>query len=60
MVRAAGFEGVRSRTLLFTSKRVPTAALPALRVADALLERVPGIRRYAGIVMVRGERRASD
>ena len=60
LVRDARFEGVRSRTVLFTSKRVPGAALPAFRLADAVFERVPGVRRYAGIVMVRGERRARD
>jgi hypothetical protein len=59
LVRAAGFERLRHRHILFTSKRVPDASLPAFRALDAALERVPGVRRFAGIVVVRGERRAA-
>lgn len=59
LVRGAGFTAVRHRHLLFTSKRVPDGSLPAFRLLDAVLERVPGVRRLAGIVMVRGERRAA-
>lgn len=59
LVQAAGFSNVRHRHLLFTSKRVPDASLPAFRLLDAVLERVPGVRQFSGIVMVRGERRAA-
>jgi SAM-dependent methyltransferase len=59
LARDAGFTAVRHRHILFTSKRVPDASVPAFRVLDAVLEHVPGVRRLAGIVMVRGERRAA-
>jgi SAM-dependent methyltransferase len=59
LVDQAGFTDVRRRTLLFTSKRVPGAMLPAFRLLDIVGERVPGLRDLAGIVMVSGRKRAS-
>jgi SAM-dependent methyltransferase len=55
-LRQAGFAEVRSRYLLFTTKRVPDAALPAFRLLDATLERLPGIRRWSGIIMGAGRK----
>jgi len=54
----AGFIDVDVRPMLFTSKRVPDPLLPAFRVLDAVGERIPGLRGYAGILMARGTRRA--
>ena len=59
LMRAAGFTHVRHRHLLFTSKRVSDGMLPLFRCADAVLERLPGVRGSSGIIMVRGERRAA-
>lgn len=55
----AGFERVRSKHILFTTKRVPTALLPLFRAADAVLERAPGVRAASGIVMAAGVRNAN-
>jgi len=52
----AGFVGVRSKHILFTTKRVPDAALPAFRVLDSLLEGLPGIRQWSGIIMAAGRK----
>jgi SAM-dependent methyltransferase len=54
----AGFRGVRTRHILFTTKRVPDPVLPAFRVMDAVLERVPGVRSWSGVVMAAGSRDA--
>jgi hypothetical protein len=59
LMRAAGFTGVRHRHLLFTSKRISDGMLPLFRCADAVLERLPGVRGLSGIIAVRGERRAA-
>ena len=56
LLRSAGLGTIATRHLLFTSKRVPGGLLPFFRVADAVGERLPGIRGLAGIVMARGVR----
>ena len=56
---AAGFTEVVSRHLLFTTKRVPDAALPLFRLADRILEPLPGINRLSGIVMAGGRKPAA-
>jgi len=53
----AGFTNVDVRPMLFTSKRVPDSLLPAFRILDAVGERMPGLRGYAGILMAGGTRR---
>jgi SAM-dependent methyltransferase len=54
----AGFTNFDMRPILFTSKRVPDPLLPAFRVLDAVGERTPGLRGYAGVLMARGTRHA--
>jgi ubiquinone/menaquinone biosynthesis C-methylase UbiE len=54
MMTSAGFANVRHRQILFTSKRVPDAALPLFKMLDAVGEHTPGIRGLSGIVMVSG------
>ena len=56
MMRAAGFEEVRSRHILFTTKRMPEALLPVSRLADRVLEPLPGIRGLSGIIMTGGRK----
>lgn len=56
MFSSAGLRDVRSRHILFTTKRVPGAALPLFRIADRVLEATPGVRRWSGIVMAAGRR----
>lgn len=56
LVEAAGFTAVRRKTLLFTSKRVPSVLLPAFQLLDLVGERVPGVRELAGIVMCSGRK----
>lgn len=52
----AGFVDVRVRTLLFTSRRLPDPLLSAFRATDAVLERTPGVRSLAAILMVAGKK----
>ena len=40
-MRATGFTDVRSRQILFTSKRVPTPLLPAFKPSIACWSRCP-------------------
>jgi ubiquinone/menaquinone biosynthesis C-methylase UbiE len=54
MLEATGFHRVRAKHILFTTKRVPSAALPLFRVADRVLESLPGVRGMSGIVMAAG------
>ena len=56
LMRATGFTDVSSRHILFTSKRVPTAMLPAFKLLDRVLEPVPGLRELSGIVMSAGRK----
>jgi ubiquinone/menaquinone biosynthesis C-methylase UbiE len=56
MLASAGLRDVASRHILFTTKRIPAAALPLFRVVDRLLEAIPGVRRWSGIVMASGRR----
>ncbi len=55
-----GFTNVDVRPMLFTSKRVPDPLLPAFRILDAVGERTPGLRGYAGVLMAHGTRRAES
>jgi SAM-dependent methyltransferase len=57
LFREAGFEQVRVETILFTPTVAPARLLPAFRLLDRLGERVPGLRRLAGILMVAAVRR---
>jgi len=54
IVRGAGWNDVRTRHILFTSKRVPDAWLRVFRWVDRVGERLPGVRRMSGIVMASG------
>jgi SAM-dependent methyltransferase len=58
LMRAAGFEEVEARHILFTTKRVPTALLPLSRLADRVLEPMPGVRGWSGIIMLGGRKPA--
>jgi SAM-dependent methyltransferase len=58
LMRATGFTDVRSRQILFTSKRVPTPLLPAFKLLDRVLEPLPGIRELSGIIMAAGRKPA--
>jgi ubiquinone/menaquinone biosynthesis C-methylase UbiE len=55
-LQQAGFAEVRSRYLLFTTKRVPDPLLPAFKLLDGVLEGLPGVRRLSGIVMAAGRK----
>lgn len=52
----AGFADVRTRPMLFTTRRLPDGLLPAARVTDALLERTPGLRQLAAVILVTGRK----
>ena len=58
LMREAGFENVRSRHILFTTKRMPSVLLPLSRLADRALEPLPGIRGLSGIIMTGGRKPA--
>lgn len=53
---AAGFRDIASKHILFTTKRMPSAAVPMCRVLDRVLEATPGLRTLAGIVMAAGSK----
>lgn len=54
LLREAGWSDVRTRNILFTSKRVPDVLLPLFRGIDWVGERLPGVRRWTGILMASG------
>lgn len=54
LLAAAGLARVRSKHILFTTKRVPSGLLPLFRLGDFVLERIPGVRSASGIVMAAG------
>jgi SAM-dependent methyltransferase len=54
LLKEAGWSDVRTRNILFTSKRVPETWLPVFRWIDRIGERLPGVRGWAGIVMASG------
>ena len=54
--RHLGFGKVNARTIIFAPPYTPTPLLPVMKLADTVLEAVPGINALAGIVMVRGEK----
>lgn len=56
MLRSAGFKNINSTPFLFTTKRLPSFLLPVSKAVDAICERIPGVRKLAGIIMVRGEK----
>jgi SAM-dependent methyltransferase len=53
---SVGFIDIGSKHLLFTTKRMPKAAVPLCRVVDRVLEAIPGVRGLSGIVMAAGSR----
>jgi SAM-dependent methyltransferase len=59
LMRAAGFRAVDHRHILFTTKRTPAPVLPLARLADAVLERTPGVKGWSGIVMAVGRKDAN-
>jgi ubiquinone/menaquinone biosynthesis C-methylase UbiE len=52
----AGFRVEGVRQFLFTTKRLPTLLLPLSRTVDVTFEKLPLLRRLAGIIMVKGVR----
>jgi ubiquinone/menaquinone biosynthesis C-methylase UbiE len=59
-LRKAGLESIASRHILFTTKRVPDGLLPAFKLLDRVLEPIPGLRGWSGIVMARGVKVVRD
>ena len=56
LMRSAGFADLTARHILFTTKRMPAATVPLCRAVDAVLEAIPGVRSFGGIVMAAGTR----
>ncbi len=54
LLEEAGFSRVLSKHILFTTKRLPAAALPVFRTLDRALEATPAIRTLSGIVVAAG------
>lgn len=50
----AGFTIEHTVCFLFTSRRLPSPLLPVFIIADFVLERLPLINRFAGIIMIKG------
>lgn len=53
LLRGAGFEVVEVKRFLFTTKRLPSSALPLFKSLEYALERVPFASPLAGIIMIR-------
>lgn len=56
LMAEGGLRDVRVKHILFTTKRVPAPLLPLFRIGDRVLEAVPGVRRWSGILMASGRR----
>ncbi len=56
LFRDAGFAVRQSKSFLFTSKRLPSALLTFFKIAEYILERIPFISHFAGIIMVKGRK----
>ena len=56
LFRSAGFVGVRSQRILFTSYLTPARLLPLFKLIDRAGEPLPPANHFAAIVMVRGVR----
>jgi ubiquinone/menaquinone biosynthesis C-methylase UbiE len=50
----AGFIIGESKRFLFTSKRLPSKVLPFFKAVEFILERMPLVSHYAGIIMIKG------
>jgi ubiquinone/menaquinone biosynthesis C-methylase UbiE len=57
LLEEAGFKDITSKIYLFAYKELPSALLPLMKTADFVLERIPGIRNTAAIIMVKGTKR---
>jgi ubiquinone/menaquinone biosynthesis C-methylase UbiE len=53
MVEEAGFKDITFNIFLFAYKELPSVVLPLMKMADFVLERIPGIRNTAAIIMVK-------
>lgn len=56
MMKEAGFQDIRVKHMLFTTRRLPVKLLPIFRVLDTVLEPIPLINRMAAIIMVTGQK----
>jgi ubiquinone/menaquinone biosynthesis C-methylase UbiE len=56
LFRGAGFEVGEVKRFLFTTKRLPSGALPVFKTVEYALERIPFASRLAGIIMIRGRK----
>jgi ubiquinone/menaquinone biosynthesis C-methylase UbiE len=54
LFRDAGFNLSQSKSFLFTSKRLPSNLLFLFKFIEYILERIPFITHFAGIIMVKG------
>jgi ubiquinone/menaquinone biosynthesis C-methylase UbiE len=54
MFRQAGFTIGISKRFLFTSKRLPAKILPLFKGIEFVLEKIPFISHFAGIIMIKG------
>ena len=52
LLRACGFDSISFGTVIFVLKNTPDFLLPLLRPIEALLERLPGLRRLGSTLLV--------
>lgn len=57
LFRKTGFIVDKTKCFLFTSRRLPLYLLPIFTIIDSVLEHLPIISRYAGIIIVKGIKR---
>ncbi len=53
----AGFTVETTKIFLFTSKRIPSSFLFLSKTIDFVLERLPFMKRFAGIIMIKGTKK---
>lgn len=57
LLESEGFEVSFSKTMIFTWKSVPDILFPAARLVEAILERVPLVRRLGSTLVVKARKR---
>lgn len=57
LFRDAGFVISRTKSFLFTSKRLPSKLLPLSKCVETILEKVPLLSHFAGIIMIKGTKK---
>jgi SAM-dependent methyltransferase len=56
LLRASGFDRISFATIIFVLKNTPDSLVPLVRLIEAFLERLPGLRRLGSTLVVRARK----